>query len=113
MSARATTPWLEDRKLAFIRLEGTTFGGVPLNVELKLKFRLTGIPPVLSSMRRAAPRLRPSAVLWRADGALQLFHEVTAGPPAMTKHAWSRALFHRWWMRTARESTTPIWFGTA
>jgi myo-inositol-1-phosphate synthase len=30
-------PWLEDRKLAFIRLEGTTFGGVPLNVELKLE----------------------------------------------------------------------------
>jgi myo-inositol-1-phosphate synthase len=30
-------PWLEDRKLAFIRLEGTTFGGVPLNIELKLE----------------------------------------------------------------------------
>ena len=30
-------PWLEDRKWAYIRLEGTTFGGVPLNVELKLE----------------------------------------------------------------------------
>jgi myo-inositol-1-phosphate synthase len=30
-------PWLTDRKLAFIRLEGTTFGGVPLNAELKLE----------------------------------------------------------------------------
>ncbi len=30
-------PWLEDRKMAYIRLEGTTFGGVPLNVELKLE----------------------------------------------------------------------------
>jgi myo-inositol-1-phosphate synthase len=30
-------PWLEDRKIAFIRLEGTTFGGVPLSVELKLE----------------------------------------------------------------------------
>src|SRR3954466_11090452 len=30
-------PWLTDRKLAYIRLEGTTFGGVPLNVELKLE----------------------------------------------------------------------------
>jgi myo-inositol-1-phosphate synthase len=30
-------PWLEDRKMAHIRLEGTTFGGVPLNVELKLE----------------------------------------------------------------------------
>jgi myo-inositol-1-phosphate synthase len=30
-------PWLADRKMAHIRLEGTTFGGVPLNVELKLE----------------------------------------------------------------------------
>jgi myo-inositol-1-phosphate synthase len=30
-------PWLTDRKWAYIRIEGTTFGGVPLNVELKLE----------------------------------------------------------------------------
>ena len=30
-------PWLADRKCAYIRLEGTTFGGVPLNLELKLE----------------------------------------------------------------------------
>ncbi|CCD99963.1 inositol-3-phosphate synthase [Bradyrhizobium sp. STM 3809] len=30
-------PWLTDRKLAYIRLEGTTFGGVPLSAELKLE----------------------------------------------------------------------------
>ncbi|MDL1896477.1 inositol-3-phosphate synthase [Anaerolineae bacterium CFX7] len=30
-------PWLHDRKWAYIRLEGTTFGDVPLNVELKLE----------------------------------------------------------------------------
>jgi myo-inositol-1-phosphate synthase len=30
-------PWLSDRKWAYIRLEGTTFGDVPLNVELKLE----------------------------------------------------------------------------
>jgi myo-inositol-1-phosphate synthase len=29
--------WLSDRKWAYIRLEGTTFGNVPLNVELKLE----------------------------------------------------------------------------
>lgn len=29
-------PWLEDRKLAFIRLEGSAFGGVPLSIELKM-----------------------------------------------------------------------------
>jgi myo-inositol-1-phosphate synthase len=30
-------PWLTDRKCAFIRMEGTMFGGVPLNLELKLE----------------------------------------------------------------------------
>ncbi len=30
-------PWLLDRKWAYIRMEGTTFGNVPLNVELKLE----------------------------------------------------------------------------
>ncbi|MDX6805445.1 inositol-3-phosphate synthase [Terrihabitans rhizophilus] len=30
-------PWLTDRKFAFIRLEGTSFGDVPLSVELKLE----------------------------------------------------------------------------
>src|SRR5437762_2592554 len=31
--------WLSDRKWAYIRLEGRTFGDVPLNVELKLEVR--------------------------------------------------------------------------
>ncbi len=30
-------PWLQDRKWAHIRIEGTTFGNVPLNIELKLE----------------------------------------------------------------------------
>lgn len=30
-------PWLGDRKIAYIRMEGTTFGGVPLHLELKLE----------------------------------------------------------------------------
>jgi myo-inositol-1-phosphate synthase len=30
-------PWLEDRKWAYIRLEGTSFGDTPLNIELKLE----------------------------------------------------------------------------
>ena len=30
-------PWLQDRKWAYIRMEGTTFGDVPLNIELKLE----------------------------------------------------------------------------
>src|SRR6185369_16516960 len=30
-------PWLEDRKWAYIRVEGTAFGEVPLNAELKIE----------------------------------------------------------------------------
>ena len=30
-------PWLTDRKWAFIRLEGSSFGDVPLNIEMKLE----------------------------------------------------------------------------
>ncbi|MFZ5879780.1 MAG: inositol-3-phosphate synthase [Chloroflexota bacterium] len=30
-------PWLTDRKWCYIRMEGTTFGEVPLNVEVKLE----------------------------------------------------------------------------
>jgi myo-inositol-1-phosphate synthase len=30
-------PWLQDRKWCYIRMEGTTFGNVPINCELKLE----------------------------------------------------------------------------
>jgi myo-inositol-1-phosphate synthase len=30
-------PWLTDRKFCHIRMEGTTFGGLPLNAEIKLE----------------------------------------------------------------------------
>jgi myo-inositol-1-phosphate synthase len=30
-------PWLTDRKWAYIRMEGTGFGNLPLNSELKLQ----------------------------------------------------------------------------
>ncbi len=30
-------PWLEDRKFCYIKMEGRTFGDVPLNLELKLE----------------------------------------------------------------------------
>jgi len=30
-------PWLDDRKWAYIRMEGRTFGDVPLNIEMKME----------------------------------------------------------------------------
>jgi len=29
-------PWLKDKKLAFIRLQGRKFGDIPINIELRL-----------------------------------------------------------------------------
>ncbi len=29
-------PWLKDNKVCFLRMEGSTFGGVPMNIELRL-----------------------------------------------------------------------------
>ena len=34
---RTTSPWLDDRKWAYVRLEGRAFGDVPLNMEYKLE----------------------------------------------------------------------------
>jgi len=61
--------WLEDRKWAYIRLEGRNFGDVPLNVELKLE--------VWDSPNSAGVII--DAVRC-AKIAVRLLHEVTAGP---------------------------------
>src|SRR5204862_428191 len=57
-------PWLTDRKWAYIRMEGTTFGNVPLNLELKLEVWdspnsagiVIGLAAVLASVAVAAYR---------------------------------------------------------
>ena len=54
-------PWLSDRKWCYIRLEGTTFGDVPLNVELKLEVWDRRIRRASSSTRSAAPNWRSTA----------------------------------------------------
>src|SRR5437870_5917736 len=52
-------PWLTDRKWAYIRMEGTSFGNVPLNLELKLEVwdspNSAGI--VIDAVRLAKPGL--------------------------------------------------------
>ena len=73
-------PWLDDRKWAYIRLEGRNFGDVPLNVELKLEVwdspNSAGV--IIDAVRccqgRARPRHRRPAA--RPVGVL---HEVAAG----------------------------------
>jgi myo-inositol-1-phosphate synthase len=48
-------PWLKDRKWCHIRIEGTTYGDVPLNLELKLEVWTPRTAPASSPMPSAAP----------------------------------------------------------
>ncbi len=90
-------PWLEDRKWAYIRLEGRNFGDVPLNVELKLEVwdspNSAGV--IIDAVRCArlaldrgigGPLLAPSAyfmksppVQYHDDHARELLEEFIAG----------------------------------
>ena len=49
-------PWLDDRKWAYVRLEGRAFGDVPLNMEYKLEVGTPRTPPGSSSTRSGPPR---------------------------------------------------------
>ncbi|MGH9179036.1 MAG: inositol-3-phosphate synthase [Acidimicrobiales bacterium] len=89
--------WLEDRKWAYIRLEGRNFGDVPLNVELKLEVwdspNSAGV--IIDAVRCAklaldrgigGPLLGPSAyfmksppVQYRDDDAHRMVEEFAAG----------------------------------
>ena len=70
-------PWLEDRKWAHIRLEGTAFGGVPLNIELKLEVwdspNSAGVvidaircAMVAKDIKQSGPVLSPSAYFMKS-----------------------------------------------
>jgi myo-inositol-1-phosphate synthase len=91
-------PWLEDRKWAYIRMEGRNFGDVPLNLELKLEVwdspNSAGV--VIDAVRCAklaadrgmgGPLLGPSSYFMKsppvqfADGvARRMVEEFIAGP---------------------------------
>ena len=97
--------WLEDRKFAFVRLEGTTFGDVPLNLEYKLEVwdspNSAGV--VIDAVRAAkialdrglgGPILAPSsyfmkspAVQYEDNEARELVEKFIEGTCAGTKEA--------------------------
>jgi len=60
-------PWLEDRKWAYIRLEGRNFGDVPLNIEVK-----QAEPPIVASVLAVLDRFgaRERTLLAAEDGAI-------------------------------------------
>ena len=72
-------PWLEDRKWAYIRIEGTAFGDVPLNAELKIEVwdspNSAGV--VIDAVRLAKLALN-NGVVGRARRAERLPDEVAA-----------------------------------
>jgi myo-inositol-1-phosphate synthase len=61
-------PWLTDRKWAYIRMEGTSFGDVPLNLELKLE---VWDSPNSAGIVIDAVRLAKLALLNGVAGALE------------------------------------------
>ncbi len=72
--------WLEDRKWAYIRMEGRTFGDVPLNIELKLEVVDSPNSAGYRDRRRALCQDRPRPWHERvARGSEFVLHEVTAG----------------------------------
>ena len=72
--------WLQDRKWAYIRLEGRNFGDVPLNVELKLEVwdspNSAGVIIDAAPLRQGGQGPRPGRPAARPVG---LLHEVAAG----------------------------------
>ena len=75
-----TSPWLDDRKWAYVRLEGRAFGDVPLNLEYKLEVwdspNSAGVIIDARALRedRQGPRhRRPDPV------GVVVLHEVPAG----------------------------------
>ena len=76
-------PWLTDRKWAHIRLEGRSFGDVPLNVELKLEVWDSPNSAGHRDRRGADPQAGAEQRRRRAARrALQLPDEVAAHPAA-------------------------------
>ncbi|MGO9911288.1 MAG: inositol-3-phosphate synthase, partial [Acidimicrobiales bacterium] len=92
-------PWLQDRKWAYIRMEGRNFGDVPLNLELKLEVwdspNSAGV--IIDALRCAkialdrgigGPLYGPSAYLMKSppiqyhdEDAREMVNQFAAGEP--------------------------------
>ncbi len=89
-------PWLTDRKWAHIRLEGKSFGDVPLNVELKLEVwdspNSAGV--VIDAVRLIKLALN-NGISGQLDGPVQLPDEVAAQPASRRRGARADGRVHR------------------
>ena len=72
-------PWLTDRKWCYIRMEGTTFGDVPLNLELKLEvWDSPNSAGVVIDAVRCAKLALDRGIGGRSGSTFVLLHEVAA-----------------------------------
>jgi myo-inositol-1-phosphate synthase len=96
-------PWLTDRKWAYIRMEGTTFGNVPLNVELKLE---VWDSPNSAGIVIDAVRLAKLALNNGISGALEAPSAyLMKAPPKQLPDAQARDAVERFISQHARKTT--------
>ncbi len=100
-------PWLLDRKWCYIRMEGTTYGDVPLNAELKLEVwdspNSAGVDHRRDPLPEARPRPWPQG---HARGTVELLHEEPAASRSTTTSP-SIASRRSSGARTTRRSSGP------
>jgi myo-inositol-1-phosphate synthase len=101
-------PWLTDRKWAYIRMEGSSFGDVPLNVELKLE---VWDSPNSAGIVIDAVRLAKLALNNGVSGALEAPSSyLMKSPPKQIRDDESRELVERYITQNAlkkEKATAP------
>jgi myo-inositol-1-phosphate synthase len=94
-------PWLTDRKWAYVRMEGTTFGNVPLNLELKLE---VWDSPNSAGIVIDAVRLAKLALVNSISGALEAPSAyLMKSPPKQIPDAEARDEVERFIAQNARK----------
>ena len=85
-------PWLDDRKWAYVRLEGKAFGDVPLNLEYKLEvWDSPNSAGVIIDAVRAAKIALDRGIGGPILSASSLLHEVPAGAVLRRRGATTRS----------------------
>jgi myo-inositol-1-phosphate synthase len=98
-------PWLTDRKWAYIRMEGSSFGDVPLNVEMKLE---VWDSPNSAGIVIDAVRLAKLALNNGIAGALEAPSSyLMKSPPRQIVDDEAHELIERFIVKNARRASAP------
>ena len=106
---RDHVPWLEDRKWCYIRMEGTTFGDVPLNAELKLEvWDSPNSAGVITDAIRCLKLGLDRGLKGTLVAPVELLHEEPADPDPRRHRPPARRGVHPWrGQRDARRHGEP------